>query len=225
MTPFPLRPQSQALVVVDMQNDFLRAGAPQEVAEGRAIIPEVRRIIDAFRAAGRPVFFTRFLAGPKRTLMTVWSPECGEELRSCWPGQRRRYTDRPDELIGPDVVDELAPQSGEVIVDKYGYSAFHNTILRDALAAEHCDQVLVCGVITQICVEDTVRQGFHHGLEMVVVRDAVASYDATLHAASLRGLAAKYAAVVDSDAALRVLEADANEPKDSHPVRDHPVGG
>ncbi|MCH8155822.1 MAG: cysteine hydrolase, partial [Proteobacteria bacterium] len=106
--------------------------------------------------------------------MTLWSPECGDAERSCWPGHRRRYADRPHELEGSEVVDEIMPRPDELIVDKYGYGAFHNTILRDALRAQNCDQVVVCGVITQICVEDTVRQGFHHGLEMVVVHDAVA---------------------------------------------------
>jgi nicotinamidase-related amidase len=206
--PFPFRPDDQALVVVDMQNDFLRVGAPQEVPEGRDAIPTCARLIAAYRESGRPVLFTRFLAGPQRTLMTVWSPECGEEQRSCWLGHRRLYGDRPDELAGADVVDELAPAPGETLVDKYGYGAFHSTILRDALVAQACDQVVVCGVITQICVEDTVRQGFHQGLEMVVVRDAVASFDAELHAASLRSMAMKYAAVVDADEVLGALTGD-----------------
>jgi nicotinamidase-related amidase len=205
MMPFPLRPSAQALVVVDMQNDFLRVGAPQEVPEGRAVIPTVARLVEGFRAARRPVVYTRFLAGPARTLMTVWSPECGDEQRSCWPGHRRKYEDRRDELEGPDVVDELTPQADELIVDKYGYGAFHNTVLHDGLRARGCDQVVVCGVITQICVEDTVRQGFHLGLEMVAVRDAVASFDAELHEATLRNLGMKFAAVLEADSVLDAL--------------------
>jgi nicotinamidase-related amidase len=205
MMPFPLRPSAQALVVVDMQNDFLRVGAPQEVPEGRAVIPTVARLVEGFRAARRPVVYTRFLAGPARTLMTVWSPECGDEQRSCWPGHRRKYEDRRDELEGPDVVDELTPQADELIVDKYGYGAFHNTVLHDGLRARGCDQVVVCGVITQICVEDTVRQGFHLGLEMVAVRDAVASFDTELHEATLRNLGMKFAAVLEADSVLDAL--------------------
>jgi nicotinamidase-related amidase len=78
-------------------------------------------------------------------------------------------------------------------------------VLRDALAACGCTQVVVVGVITQICVEDTVRQGFHHGLEMVVVPEGVASFDQELHDAALRNLGMKYAAVVPIDEVLRHL--------------------
>jgi nicotinamidase-related amidase len=198
VTAFRLRPDAQALLVVDMQNDFLRAGAPQEVPTGRAAIPTVSTLRDVFRAARRPVIYTRFLAGPGSTLMTVWSPECGPEQRSCWSGHRREYLDRDGMLEGADVVDELAPDAGELVVDKYGYGAFHNTLLEDALRALQVTQVVVTGVVTQICVEDTVRQGMQRGLEMVVVRDAVASYDDELHRATLRNIESKFGVVVDS---------------------------
>ena len=70
-----------ALLVVDMQNDFVREGAPQEVPEARATIPLIASLLEDFRAAGRPVIYTRFTAGPGRTLLWTWSPECGPELR------------------------------------------------------------------------------------------------------------------------------------------------
>lgn len=200
--PFPLRPDEQGLVVVDMQNDFVRDGAPQEVPDARAMVAVVRDLLAAFRAGGRPVIFTRFITGPGRTLMWAFSPECADELRSCWPGHQRLYRDRSEELEGPAIIDELSPLPGELVVDKYGYNAFYNTHLSDALHARGVTQVVVAGTVTQICVEDTVRGGFHHNLEMVVVRDAVASFDPELHSASLRGMAMKYALVVSSDAVL-----------------------
>jgi nicotinamidase-related amidase len=196
---FPLRPAAQALLVVDMQNDFVRAGAPQEVPDARAIVGVVRSLIERFRLSGRPVMYTRFLAGPQRTLMWTWSPECGEELRSCWPGAFRRYADVEGEREGPAVVDELAPSPTEVVIDKYGYSGFHHTPLLDALRARHVTQVVVVGTVTQICVEDTVRGGFHEGMEMVVVRDSVASFDPQLHEATLRNLAMKFAVVTTAE--------------------------
>jgi nicotinamidase-related amidase len=192
--PFPLAPDRQALLVVDMQNDFVRAGAPQEVPDARATIPVIERLLSAFRAAGRPVVFTRFTAGPERTLLWAWSPQCGPELRSCWPGVRRTYADGR-ELEGHAVVPELAPLEGEPVVDKYGYGSFHNTPLEDVLRARHAGQVVTVGTVTQICVEETVREGFHRGLEMVMVRDAVSSFDPELHAATLRNIEMKFGRV------------------------------
>jgi nicotinamidase-related amidase len=198
VTAFPLDPDRQLLLVVDMQNDFLRPTAPQEVAAGRDVVPTVAALADDFRRRGRPVAYTRFLAGPGETLMTLWSPECGPEQRSCWPGHLRAYPDRDGPREGAAVVDELAPLPGELVVDKYGYGAFHHTLLEDALDALGVRQVVVTGVVTQICVEDTVRQGMQRGFEMVLVSDGVASFDEELHRTTLRNVAMKFGVVVDS---------------------------
>ncbi len=203
--PFPLDPGRQALVVVDMQNDFVRVGAPQEVPAARAIIPTISRLLEAFRSSGRPVVFTRFTCGPGRTLMWTWSPECGPELRSCWPGVVRSYGDRPERLEGFAVIPELEPRPDEPLVDKYGYGGFHNTTLEDVLRARGATQPVVTGTVTQICVEETVREGFHRGFEMVVVRDGVASFDDELAEATLRNLAMKFARVDTAGAVLSRL--------------------
>jgi nicotinamidase-related amidase len=209
--PFPLEPERQALLVVDMQNDFVRPGAPQEVPDARATIPVIAALLDAYRAAARPVVFTRFSAGPRRTLLWTWSPQCGPELRSCWPGVSRLYDDG-QELAGHDVVPELAPFDGESVVDKYGYGSFHNTMLEDVLRARAVSQVVAVGTVTQICVEETVREGFHRGLEMVMVRDAVSSFDPDLHAATLRNIGMKFGRVDDSATVLAALRERAERP-------------
>ena len=196
--PFALDPGRQALLVVDMQNDFVRPGAPQEVPDARHTIPVIAGLLETYRALGRPVVYTRFTAGPERTLLWSWSPQCGPELRSCWPGVVRRYDDGR-ELPGHDVIPELAPRAGEPVVDKYGYGSFHNTMLEDALRARHVSQLVTVGTVTQICVEETVREGFHRGFEMVMVRDGVSSFDAELHAATLRNIEMKFGRVEPSE--------------------------
>ena len=203
--PFPLDPERQALVVVDMQNDFVRPGAPMEVPDARKTIPVIAALIHAFREADRPVVFTRFSAGPQRTLLWTWSPQCGPELRSCWPGVTRRYDDGQT-LGGHDVVPELEPLASETVVDKYGYGSFHNTMLEDVLRARPVSPVVAVGTVTQICVEETVREGFHRGLEMVMVRDAVSSFDADLNAATLRNIAMKFGRVDTSETVLAALK-------------------
>ena len=199
--PFPLEPERQALLVVDMQNDFVREGAPQEVPDARTTIPVIASLLDAFRQAGRPVVFTRFSAGPQRTLLWAWSPQCGPELRSCWPGVRRTYGDGA-EAEGHAVIGELEPREGEPVVDKYGYGSFHNTMLEDVLRARHASQIVTVGTVTQICVEETVREGFHRGFEMVMVRDGVSSFDPELHAATLRNIEMKFGRVEPAERLL-----------------------
>ena len=199
--PFPLDTARQALLVVDMQNDFVREGAPQEVPDARSTIPVIASLLETFRRIGRPVVFTRFTAGPERTLLWSWSPECGPQLRSCWPDVMRAYEDGT-ELFGHDVIPELAPVNGEPVVDKYGYGSFHNTMLEDVLRARHVSQLVTVGTVTQICVEETVREGFHRGFEMVMVSDGVSSFDPELHAATLRNIGMKFGRVERSDLLL-----------------------
>ncbi len=201
---FALDPGRMGLLVVDMQNDFVRVGAPQEVPDARTTIPVIASLLDGFRDAGRPVVYTRFTAGPRRTLLWTWSPECGPELRSCWPGEQREYGDADGTREGHAVIDELAPRDGDPVVDKYGYGGFHNSALEAVLRAHDVSQVVVTGTVTQICVEETVREGFHRELEMVLVSDGVSSFDPELHAATLRNVAMKFGRV---EPAERVREA------------------
>ena len=77
--PFALDPARSALLVVDMQNDFAREGAPQEVPHARLVIGTIATLIVAFRGSDRPAVFTRFTAGPRRTLLWTWSPEGGAD--------------------------------------------------------------------------------------------------------------------------------------------------
>lgn len=197
--PFVLDALHTALVVVDMQNDFVRAGAPQEVPEARATIPRIQQLLGWFREAGQPVVFTKFIAGPRETLLWLWSPQCGPEQRSCWPGVRRTYRDCQGEREGPEIIDELAPRPGEHVVAKYGYDAFFRTNLADHLRAYHVTDVVVCGTVTHICVASTVSGAFHHGYRTVVASDAVSSYDQELHRATLRIVEAKYGRVASTE--------------------------
>jgi nicotinamidase-related amidase len=194
-----------ALVIVDMQNDFVRAGAPLEVPDARATIPAHRRLIERFRALRRPVVYTRFLSLETDNLLWLWSPQCHPDTRACWPGHLRRYDDADDLLDCAAVVDELASRPGDIVVDKYGYGAFHDTDLDDRLRAAGVRSLVVTGTVTQICVEETAREAFHHGYRTTVVADAVSSFAPHLHAATLENLAMKFGWVADTDTVLTWL--------------------
>lgn len=204
--PFSVDASAAALVVVDLQNDFVREGAPQEVADARSTLPMVASLVEACRRADVPVMFTRYTAGPSATHHAWFSPECGPEIRSCWRGERRTYTDRDQPLLGHDVVDELTPLPHEVVIDKYGYGSFENTPLDDALRACGARQVWLVGTVTQICVEETAREGFRRGYEVVVGSDGVSSFDPELHAATMRNLAHKFALVCPTSALVEAAD-------------------
>jgi nicotinamidase-related amidase len=201
------RVAAPALIVVDMQNDFVRAGAPLEVPDARATIAAHRRLLAAFRARHLPVLYTRFLSLEADNLAWRWSPECHPATRACWPGHMRVYDDAPEPLPCADVIDELTPAPGEPVVDKLGYGAFHGTDLDARLRARGVRSLVVTGTVTQICVEETAREAFHHGYATTVVADAVSSFAPDLHAATLRNLAMKFAWVADTDEVIAALVA------------------
>ena len=204
---FELEADRSALIVVDMQNDFVRLGAPLEVPDARETIDVHKELLSWFHDRRRPVVFTRFMAGPKPTLIWNWSPVIAPPTCCCWPGFMRSYLDVDGERDCVAVIDELTPRPGDHQVDKYGYNAFHRTRLTDLLHAQAVDSVVITGTVTQICVEDTARGAFHEGFQTAVVSDAVSSYAPDLHQASLRTLAMKYGRVLTAQELISELSA------------------
>jgi nicotinamidase-related amidase len=199
------RYRKPALLVVDMQNDFVRVGAALEVADARATIPANRALIDFFRARQLPVIFTRFLAFPSEVLLWEWTPQARPPTKCCWKGHKRYYRDIDQEQECTDVIDELAPLPGEHQVEKFNYGAFHATTLEPILRSLGVESCVVTGTVTQICVEETARQAFHHGFRTTMVRDAVSSFAPDLHAATLKNFAGKFGWVEDSADVMRVI--------------------
>jgi nicotinamidase-related amidase len=203
--PFKVSLASAAFIIVDMQNDFVRVGAGMEVPDTRATIEPIKAVTRLFRAAKRPVVYTRFVAGPQETLLWKWSPQIREPTNSCRIGFRRWYPDIKAERETIAVIDELEVLPGDYVVDKYWYGAFFRTRLDDILKGEGVDTVAVAGTVTQLCVEDTTRGAFHHGYKTVLLGDCVSSFMPDLHAATLKNHAMKFGMLMDSkEFALRV---------------------
>ena len=169
-----LDPAATALVVVDMQNDFVRQGAPLEVPDARDTIENHRRLLKGFRDRKRVVVFTRFIAGPGRTLIWNWSTVLAPPTCCCWPGFMRTYSDIEGPRDAAAVIDELAPLPTEYQIAKYNYGAFHRTNLLDCLQAQGVDTVVVTGTVTQICVDDTRVHSGGQRLRRGVLRPDVA---------------------------------------------------
>lgn len=194
-----------ALIIIDLQNDFVRQGAPMEVEDARHSLPTVRKLIEAARGKNLPVIYTKFISGPQKTLLWNWSPEI-EELGACRRGLTRYYADIQAERQCSDVVDEIYPQPEDYIVEKYGYSAFRFTNLRDILMSEGADSIIAVGTVTQICVADTVHDAFGLGFKVLVVSDCVTSYMPDLQAAFLKNFEKKFAWVKNSNEVLSLLK-------------------
>jgi nicotinamidase-related amidase len=204
-TVFDLQPATTALIVVDMQNDFVRQGAPLEVPDARETIDNHRKLLKRFRERKHVVVFTRFIAGPGRTLIWNWSAVLAPPVCCCWPGFMRSYGDIEGPRDAAAVIDELTPLPTELQVDKYNYGAFHRTNLLDTLQAQGVDSVVVTGTVTQICVDETARGAFREGLKTVMVSDAVSSFDPALHQATLANFAMKFGWVMTTDEVLVML--------------------
>lgn len=194
-----------ALVIVDMQNDFVREGAALEVPDARATIGVHKTLIGVFRKIGRPVVYTKFITTPYRSLIWNWSPQCEPPMKCCWKGHMRSYADIDGEVDCTDVIGEIYPEPGDLIVEKFGYGAFHGTALNDMLRSHGIESLVMTGTVTQICVEETAREAFHYGFRTTLVEDAVSSFDPELHNAALRNFAMKFGWVASSQDLVKTL--------------------
>jgi biuret amidohydrolase len=193
--PFDLDPSRAALVIIDMQRDFLEPGGfgaalGNDVSLLRRTIAPSRQLLERARGAGLTVIHTREghrpdLADlpPTKKLRGRLPAGIGD------PGPMGRILVRGEE--GHDIIPELYPLPGEPIVDKPGKGAFHATDLDAMLKNRSIAQLIVCGVTTEVCVHTTVREANDRGYECLVVSDCVGSYFAEFHEMGLRMIAAQ----------------------------------
>jgi nicotinamidase-related amidase len=181
-----LNAAKSALIVIDMQRFFLDDDSPTYTAGGAAILPALERLLAAFRAAGRPVIFTRHVHHPddldSGIMAWWWEGKCLEGSRES------------------EVHPALAPRPGEKVVFKHRYSAFYNTDLETVLRCLKVEDLVVCGVMTNLCCESTARDAYYRDYRVFVPADGTASTDEELHLASLMNLAYGFAFVTTSEA-------------------------
>jgi nicotinamidase-related amidase len=186
-------PARTALLVVDMQHGFLDPGASLEVPKGRAIIPAIRRLVACCRAVGTPVIFTQFVYSTAAPCLRG-DPFGIEHLPA--PGGQPTGFGRPSGncLVGldagrgaesADIVPELAPLPGELVVASHGYDKFLDTPLDLALRSRGITHVIVTGVTTDICVNCTVLAAANRNYHVTVATDGVATLDDAIQAACL----------------------------------------
>lgn len=204
--PFKLEASKAGLIVVDMQNDFIRVGAPMELASCRAAIPNVKRVIEGCRQAHVPIVYLKFIAGPKETLIWTWSPRLVPAEKCCWKDNKRYYQDIKKEAECSDIIEELYPKPGDWIVEKYSYGGFYNTNLHTILQANHVQHAIVLGAAMPFCVDDTVTGAFDRQYKVFLVEDATGYFDEEFARVSLRRIEMKYGRVLSTDEVLEELK-------------------
>ena len=150
-------PSHTALIVVDMQNDFVKDGGTLVVPDAEATIPAIRRLLDLARGSGMKVVFTQ-------DTHTDDDPEW-----EIWPEHVR------EESWGWQIVDELAPREGEVVIRKVRYDAFYGTHLDHFLRLWGVDTLVVCGTVASICVHYTAASAALRWYDVIVPRDATSA--------------------------------------------------
>jgi nicotinamidase-related amidase len=193
---FTFVPSRAALIVIDMQRDFLEPGGfgaalGNDVAHLRRAIEPNRQLLAAWRAAGLPVIHTRegHLADLSDLPPSKHARPPGEVLRIGDSGPMGRILVRGE--LGHGIIPELAPLPGELVIDKPGKGAFYATELQACLQSLGASQLVITGVTTEICVHSTVREANDRGYDCVVPADCTASYFPQFHAAALEMIAAQ----------------------------------
>ena len=181
-----------ALLVVDMQRFFLEDDSPTFTCGAAAILPTVKRLIAAFRKAGRPVIFTRHVHHPDDLDSGImgwwWEGKCLEGSRES------------------EIHPELAPMPGEKVVFKHRYSAFYNTDLETVLRCLKVEDLVVSGVMTNLCCESTVRDAYYRDFRVFIPADGTGTINEEMHLASLLNLAYGFAFVTTGEGIVRPLE-------------------
>jgi nicotinamidase-related amidase len=203
-----------ALVIIDMQRDFLEPGGfgealGNDVSRLHKIVAPLGELLGTARNAGITVVHTREGHRPDMTDAPRAKVERGApSMRIGDPGPMGRILIRGE--AGHDIIPELYPIAGEPVLDKPGKGAFYQTDLDLMLRNRGIETLLVCGVTTEVCVHTTVREANDRGFRCIVVGDCCGSYFPEFHEIGLRMISAQggiFGWVADSRAVVGALGA------------------
>jgi biuret amidohydrolase len=187
--PYSFDPEQVALLLIDFQRDFVEPGGfgeslGNDVSRLRSAIEPTRAVLAAFRDRGWTVIHTREGHRPDLTDLFAAKRDRGNpSLRIGEEGPMGRLLVRGS--AGHEIVPELAPQPGEVVVDKPGKGSFYATDLETILRARGITHLVVTGVTTEVCVQSTVREANDRGFESLVLSDCTGSYFPEFHESAL----------------------------------------
>ncbi len=179
-----------AVIVVDMVNDFCKPGGAMVLPGYEKLVAPQLAIIEAARSAGAPVIWVHDAHRRDMRRDREWLKRTPHCVEGTW---------------GVEIIEDLGAREDEIHLMKRRYSAFFNTDLDVTLKDMLVDQIVVMGVVTNICVRSTVHDGFFHGYEIVVPHDACAATGPREQESSLYDIATHFGVVSDAGTVARAL--------------------
>lgn len=177
-----------ALLIIDMQNDFIREGSPLRIGGAEAVIGNMAHLLDLFRRSGHPVIH----------ILRIHRKD-GSDVEISRRDLFRRTPFAVEGTPGSEVIRELSPRPGEYTIHKNRMSAFMSTDLDLLLRSLGVDTLVVTGVQTPNCIRTTVFDAFALNYETYLVKDAVAAQTVEIHESNVRDMAAIGIHVVKTD--------------------------
>jgi nicotinamidase-related amidase len=180
-------PAKTALVIVDMQNDFVKEGGTLVVPDAEATLPKLQDLLDLARRSGMKVIFTQDTHAE------------GDPEWEIWPEHVREGS------WGWEIVGELTPREDELVIRKVRYDAFYGTHLDHYLRVWGVDTLVICGTVANICVHYTAASAALRWFEVVVPRDATSALDPFDLEASLRQTSFLFAGKITESKSIKTV--------------------
>jgi len=208
-------PKWTALLVIDMQNDFCAEGGAfhrsgVDVTPLQSPAKPIISLVDSAHRAKAPVIFIRNIYNTPEGWYL--SDVMLEHALRCWNGRYHTVPMCERDSWGGDYYDDIRPSEHDLVIVKHRFNAFFNTDLDPVLRSNGIRTIVACGVLTNICVESTVREAFFRDYYAVVPLDCVGTLDDEFQRVSLRNIAFGFGLVVNSQEIRQVWEKFGNMP-------------
>lgn len=176
-----------ALLVIDMQNDFLLPDGMLATWGGPAIVPRVKETITAYRTTGRPVIYTRHC---------YHNPDIDGGTTAEWWRMGKDSPVLNSRMPGSQIHAGIAPAAGDTVIDKHRYNAFHATNLESILRRFNTRDVIIGGVASNCCCEATAHDALFRDFHVFFLADGCGGSDEAAHIATLRDIACFYGTIL-----------------------------